>query len=752
MKILRFLFLSLLFSTQNVLASHTADNFRVAGFYSVGVPTAIEHDANRDVYFVAEGGTVLIMDLSQPSIPVVLSDSIATHTQVGGIVFDAARNLLYVAASDLFIWNVNDINNPVQVAAFTHDTAGSPGFSVNTLTQQGNMLYGTGGLNLHAIDITDPANPVLKDTYTQFFSGGGGLKPTFNGVASKGNFIFATGSAIDMRIYEYTPETGISFIHSTGWSVSTSRGPLVNGDFLYYYSSSFDKGLAIMDISSPDQFSIFSTPIYPEYATVNAVVGNIAYISKNLPGVTTAQVDLVDITDPFAAFPIASVSFDSLVTAMAASNHQAAIITKYDGLQIFNTTDVTNPSLAGVQALPGTTQNVSVSNNTAFLPQYQVGVQVIDLTDPTNPALLSNITTSSDYSNVLGKGDRAYVLDGRTMKIFDVSVLGSPVLLGSHQFTPVTATPTAVAMRIAVDNGLAVSGVTTELELIDVSDASNPILLGRYNTVDYVTKIQIVGTTAYIGTGDGLEIVDISNPAAPQQVGFHAINILRDFVVRDNVAYAVAAIDGFFILDVSRPSRIQQIGFYDVVGVSISSVDVQGNFAFISNGYNGVQMFDVSDPTTPTWAGLFADKNVRDIEVLDNYVVLASFYTGMTIVENLLDVGSGGPGPDPIPDPAPTPEPNQAPVANAGVDLTVGSRSTVSLNGTASFDPDGDALTYQWSQVSGKSVTLSSANSATPSFQAPRIKRRNKVLVFELTVTDPDGLSSTDSVTITVTR
>ena len=45
--------------------------------------------------------------------------------------------------------------------------------------------------------------------------------------------------------------------------------------------------------------------------------------------------------------------------------------------------------------------------------------------------------------------------------------------------------------------------------------------------------------------------------------------------------------------------------------------------------------------------------------------------------------------------------------------------TSVNLNGSGSSDPDGDALDYSWTQTSGPAVTLSGANTATPSFTAP---------------------------------
>ena len=49
---------------------------------------------------------------------------------------------------------------------------------------------------------------------------------------------------------------------------------------------------------------------------------------------------------------------------------------------------------------------------------------------------------------------------------------------------------------------------------------------------------------------------------------------------------------------------------------------------------------------------------------------------------------------------------NRPPTANAGVTQTVAVGDTVTLEGGASADPDGDSLTYQWTQTSGPNVVL----------------------------------------------
>ena len=90
---------------------------------------------------------------------------------------------------------------------------------------------------------------------------------------------------------------------------------------------------------------------------------------------------------------------------------------------------------------------------------------------------------------------------------------------------------------------------------------------------------------------------------------------------------------------------------------------------------------------------------------------------------------------------------NQPPVADAGPDQTVDSEQAgVSLDGSGSSDPDGDPITYSWTQTSGPAVSLSGADTATPSFDAPV---GPATLEFELTVDDGEA-SDTDTVVVNV--
>lgn len=91
---------------------------------------------------------------------------------------------------------------------------------------------------------------------------------------------------------------------------------------------------------------------------------------------------------------------------------------------------------------------------------------------------------------------------------------------------------------------------------------------------------------------------------------------------------------------------------------------------------------------------------------------------------------------------------NNPPNAVAGPDQGALFGANVMLNGSASSDPDGDPITYNWTQTGGlNTVTLAGAGTAQASFTAPMTA---DTLVFQLTVTDNRGGSATDSITIFV--
>jgi len=93
---------------------------------------------------------------------------------------------------------------------------------------------------------------------------------------------------------------------------------------------------------------------------------------------------------------------------------------------------------------------------------------------------------------------------------------------------------------------------------------------------------------------------------------------------------------------------------------------------------------------------------------------------------------------------------NHPPVAVPGPNQTVVPGAKVTLSGEASYDPDGDPISYVlWKQVSGPTVSLSSKNSLVTSFVAPQVSRDTE-LILRLGIKDSHGAGDDARVSVSI--
>jgi PKD domain len=97
------------------------------------------------------------------------------------------------------------------------------------------------------------------------------------------------------------------------------------------------------------------------------------------------------------------------------------------------------------------------------------------------------------------------------------------------------------------------------------------------------------------------------------------------------------------------------------------------------------------------------------------------------------------------------------PTALAGVDQVVKEGDKVTLDGTGSFDPDGTIVSYEWileewDDEDPPPANLSAANTSTATFTAPVLNSTSGAYGLDLTITDNDGLTHTDSTVVTVKK
>lgn len=85
-----------------------------------------------------------------------------------------------------------------------------------------------------------------------------------------------------------------------------------------------------------------------------------------------------------------------------------------------------------------------------------------------------------------------------------------------------------------------------------------------------------------------------------------------------------------------------------------------------------------------------------------------------------------------------------APIAAAGQDVYADAGPLIVLNGSASSDGDGDALTFAWTQIGGPAVTLVDEQTPYPSFTGDQ----PGAYTFSLVVSDATATSSPDTVDV----
>jgi hypothetical protein len=93
---------------------------------------------------------------------------------------------------------------------------------------------------------------------------------------------------------------------------------------------------------------------------------------------------------------------------------------------------------------------------------------------------------------------------------------------------------------------------------------------------------------------------------------------------------------------------------------------------------------------------------------------------------------------------------NSPPIAMPAVDSVVAHpNDKVILDGSLSSDPDGDKITYHWSQSSGPGVVIIDADAATPTITIPNQEKDDKVTI-DLVISDGQSESKKASVIINI--
>lgn len=312
----------------------------------------------------------------------------------------------------------------------------------------------------------------------------------------------------------------------------SALGLAVIGDMSYVADD--NSGLKVVNINDPSPPAIVGLADTPGNAQSVTVIDDIAYVADYDSGL-----QIVDVSDPANPELIGSVDTQGFALDVSV-NGDFAYVADYDsGLQVVDVSDLTTPQIISTLITPGYVRAVSVSGDIAYVADGEL--QVVDISNPANPVIISSWSRTDYFGYAYGVtvvGEIAYVAYFSGLEVIDVSDPFHPVSMDGistmYSFD-VTVVGDIAYVSCNDDNG-------GFLLIVDVSIPTDLKKLGSIDTPGDPKNVTIDGNTAYVATWeDGVQVVDISDPSEPLIIGSYNIGGYTSYVdVLEGLLYICA--------------------------------------------------------------------------------------------------------------------------------------------------------------------------------------------------------------------
>ncbi len=428
-------------------------------------------------------------------------------------------------------------------------------------------------------------------------------------------------------------------------------------------------------------------------------------------------------------------------------------------LRVFSLADLTAPALVGSWVGPTNAidHNGFVRGNRYYMSNYSRGLTILDISNPIAPTLAGRIDTYpfSEQQGFVGAWGVYPFFPSGTIAVSDMNsgvylmrdrsrddTNGGLLALGSPSYSIEEGQTGSIEITRG-GSAAGTAGVTVEI-VHATADAADYVL--GSNTVSWAdgdnTPRNISLSGVADGSDEGLEFVLIRLVSPTGNAVLDDRSTSHVFINDPSAPPAVQFFDG----DVSTTERgfgkavvlLQRLG--DVAAAASVDFSIGAASATAGDDFSGATTGTVS------WAAgdgrpqaiefdITADAIAEGDEFFD--VVLANASGAsisgvatarVTIVEAV----------------------NVAPNALLSSSITVQENRSVTLDGSQSNDPNGDPLTFSWSQTAGPVVSLSNTGS-NAQFTAPSVNS-DTLLQFQLVVADPGGLTDSAVIAVTVTN
>jgi hypothetical protein len=549
-----------------------------------------------------------ILDISNPSEPELISKC---FLEGSGLDIQIVGDYAYIAdyGACLQIVNISDPLSPFLEGSYEERSAemisisGDNAFIVYSMASPWGGDYG-----LLIIDISDPTYP-HETGYIQVHGGAYNL-------CAVGDYAYVSDNNPGFRIFDVSDPTDPD-------TIGTFQTPyfpwkiVVDGD--YAYVADGHSGLTILDISDPANPQLINSFFENVDFRDIYVLDQRAYVLDEdiAPYGGVHIVNISDLLDPFIEgnYPIRGPERINVY------GDYSYVLDAYDDLHIIDISDPYSPAYNGCYDTHRSVRDVFVDDRYAFVTVSHPYIFVIDVADPANPVYAGVSDTVGWSRDIHIVGDYAY-LTGTDLQILDISNPSHPVSVGVY-YTE------RDSRRVFVSNGFAYVteyyGYNYDLEIVDVSDPANPYFVGGFDTLGSAGAICVAGDYAYVGVGYmGVIILDISDPSNPYAVGHFLEGQAApgDIVIAGNLLYLTAR--DLQIFDISDPTSPTLIGSNDTPTVA-GDVYVSQDYAYVVDRlHEGLWIFDIQNPENPMLAASYRRLGTfRNVFVSGDYIYVA---------------------------------------------------------------------------------------------------------------------------------
>lgn len=260
----------------------------------------------------------------------------------------------------------------------------------------------------------------------------------------------------------------------------------------------------------------------------------------------------------------------------ASGGVELALLCTTTGTSFVNVTNPTSPvEVKFIAGTPSIWRDVKTWGQYAYIVNEDGGgLQIVNLTNPLNPVLVSNRTdwfTTAHNIFIDQQTGYAYCVGANT-------AAGAVILNLANPTNPTfLANFTGYYIHdIYVEDGIAYAAAISN-GFLGILDVSNPLSIQQIASAPYsgsaTHNTWLTGDGRYCLTtdetgGGHVRVWDVQNLSAPAQVGSwvnpeEPNSSVHNVFVHDGLAYAAWYTAGLQILDISNPASPQRVGWYD---------------------------------------------------------------------------------------------------------------------------------------------------------------------------------------------